>query len=57
MGGQADTTAVPVDQVTVEAGLQRLNAAAQCGLTKVYGLGGTREMAVLGKGDEVTKLA
>jgi hypothetical protein len=57
MGGQADAAAVPVDQVTAEAGFQCLDAAAQGRLAEVYGFGGTGEMAVFGEGDKVAELA
>ena len=57
VGGQADTAAVPVDQVAAEAGFQRLDAATERRLAEVHGFGGPGEMAVLGKGDKMAKLA
>ena len=57
VGGQADATVVTINQVATQAAFQCLDTAAQSRLAKVHGLGGTGEMAVLGKGDKVAELA
>lgn len=57
VGGKADAAAVAVNQLAIEAGFKRLNAAAQRRLTEVNGLGRASEVPMLGQGDEVMELA
>ena len=57
MGGEADAATVTIDQRAAQATFQGLDAAAQRRLAEVHGFGGAGEVAVLGEGDEVAKLA
>jgi hypothetical protein len=46
-----------LEQVTAQLAFDRLNAARQCRLAHAQGLCRTREVAVIGDGDDVTQLS
>ncbi|MNN66948.1 hypothetical protein D3C81_1825520 [compost metagenome] len=55
--GRRQVLAPAIHQLTADAVLQRLDAAAECRLRQVHRHGARDEAALIGEGDEVAELA